>query len=92
MASEHGPFATLQEAASTPAVRAIYDKARASTQPGPLAAGSSALIEQACEAAGVELGDYDRSVIRWLGNWEPHVCQVIAGWVTRAALEAGGSR
>lgn len=89
MASDHGPFESLQDAASTPTVRAIYERARASLKPGPLKEGSSALIRDACERAGVELPDYERSLVDWLGNWEPHVCQVIAGWIDRAA-QAGG--
>lgn len=85
MASEHGPFGSLHDAASTAAVRAIYERARESLKPGPLREGSAALIRDACERAGVELSEYELGLIGWLGNWEPHVCQVIAGWITRAA-------
>lgn len=83
---EHGPFNTLQEAETTPAVRAIYDKVRDPRAPrGLLRELSSALILEACDAAGVELGDQDRRTISWLGNWEPYQCQVIAGLIRRAA-------
>jgi hypothetical protein len=88
---EHGPFSTLQEAESTPAVRAIYGKVRDPGSPqGLLRELSSKLVLDACEAAGVELGDQDRATIRFLGNWEPHTCQVIAGLIERA-YEAGRS-
>jgi hypothetical protein len=92
MAGEHGPFATLQEAENTPAVRAIYDKARDPKAPlGLLRELSSKLILDACEATGVELGDQDRRTIAWLGNWEPYQCQVIAGLIHRAAEGREGS-
>lgn len=85
----NGPFATLHDAENTPAVRAIYDKARDPKSPrGLLKELSSGLILEACEAAGVELGDQDRSTIAWLGNWEPYQCQVIAGLIWRAAEAA----
>lgn len=88
--AEHGPFATLREAENTPAVRAIYDKVRDPKAPrGMLSELSSRLILNACEAAGVELGEQDRRTIAWLGNWEPHVCQVIAGLIHRAAEGKG---
>lgn len=88
--AEHGPFATLQEAEATAAVRAIYGKVRDPGSPrGLMRELSSALILDACEAAGVELGDQDRRTIAWLGNWEPYVCQVIAGLIHRAAEGKG---
>lgn len=86
MAGEHGPFATLHDAESTAAVRAIYGKARDPKGPrGLLRELSSKLILDACEFAGVELGDQDRKTIAWLGNWEPYQCQVIAALIHRAA-------
>jgi hypothetical protein len=88
--TEHGPFNSLHDAENTPAVRAIYDRVRDPKAPqGLLRELSSKLVLDACDAAGVELGDQDRRTIGWLGNWEPHTCQVIAGLIERA-YEAGG--
>ena len=42
-------------------------------------------LEEACAAAGVELGAYDRSILEWLAGWEASTVQVIIGLITRAA-------
>jgi hypothetical protein len=42
------------------------------------------LLHCALSAAGVTTGAYDERTITWLAEWEDAVCQVIAGWVTRA--------
>jgi hypothetical protein len=47
--------------------------------------GNRQLLEDACRAAGVQLGVYDYRILLWLAGWEPHTCAVVAGWVTRAA-------
>jgi hypothetical protein len=89
---DDGPFGTEDEARMTPAVRAIYDAMRSSGLTDADIAATDAmctdLIVSACDAAGVELGAYDERIAAWMGNWEPQVCQVIAGWVARAH-EAG---
>jgi hypothetical protein len=89
---DDGPFGSEDEARMTPAVRAIYDAMRSSGLTDAEIAATDAmctdLIVSACEAAGVELGAYDERIAAWTGNWEPQVCQVIAGWVARAH-EAG---
>jgi hypothetical protein len=41
------------------------------------------VLEQACEAAGVELGVYDRQILDWLAGFEDSVCAVVAGLVAR---------
>lgn len=36
------------------------------------------------EAAGVELGEYDRRIVDWLAGWEWSTVATIAGWLHRA--------
>jgi hypothetical protein len=50
-----------------------------------------AMLRQACEAAGVQLGAYDSSIMAWLAGWEPQTCAVIAALLSRA-LAAGRAR
>lgn len=38
------------------------------------------------EAAGVELGAYDRHTAEWIAGWEIETIQVIAGWIERASV------
>lgn len=42
----------------------------------------------ACEAAGVEVGAFDRRILDWLAGWETSTCQVLIGLISRA--HAGG--
>ena len=79
----NGPFETEDDARLTPAVRAAYEAMRAE-KPGDKSA-CLAILAGACAAAGVGLGAYDESVLRWLANYEPQICAVIAGIVARAA-------
>jgi hypothetical protein len=85
MTTSDGPYQTEAQARKQPAVRAIYDAAHASTRRGVMAEGSHRLLEEACTAASVELGAYDRRILAWLAGWEPQTCAVIAGLITRAA-------
>jgi hypothetical protein len=39
----------------------------------------------ACDAAGVELGEYDRRVLAWLAGYEPQQAQAFAEMIRRAA-------
>ena len=48
------------------------------------------MLLDACEAAGIELGDYDRRILAWLTHWEDATVAVIAGLIGRAA--AGGKQ
>jgi hypothetical protein len=74
-----GPYETERQAAA--AARHIYD-----SDPGTGAwgDGNHRLMEDACTAAGVQLGAYDHRILLWLAGWEPSTCAVIAGLITRA--------
>jgi len=43
------------------------------------------LLERACNAAGVELGAFDRRILDWLSGFEDSSCSVLAGLIARAA-------
>lgn len=45
----------------------------------------AALVAE-CEAAGVELGIYDRRILGWLSEWEPETVQVVLGLIRRASI------
>lgn len=79
-----GPFETEEAARTHPAVRAIYEASRSNPRTGGLGEGNHRLLEEACTAAGVELGHYDHRILLWLADWEPQMCAVIAGLITRA--------
>jgi hypothetical protein len=82
-----GPYETERQAAD--AARHIYDSPPAT---GAWGAGNHRLLEDACTAAGVQLGAYDHRILLWLAGWEPSTCAVIAGLVRRAAAGHGGAR
>ncbi|HMG62820.1 MAG TPA: hypothetical protein VK599_07720 [Streptosporangiaceae bacterium] len=46
------------------------------------------LLDLACEAAGVETGEYDKRILDWIAGFEDSACMVFAGLVARA-YEAG---
>ncbi|WP_141581314.1 hypothetical protein [Actinomadura sp. WMMA1423] len=75
-----GPYETDQQAADT--VSHVYAHAR--TAPGTMGRLSLDQLTAACEAAGVELGAYDRRILEWLAGWEPETCAVITGIILRA--------
>jgi hypothetical protein len=77
-----GPYETEREALDD--VRDIYEEARMSTERGTLQRLSTQRLTDACKAAGVELGEYDRHTVRWLVGFEPQQAQVIVGIVRRA--------
>ena len=81
-----GPYQTQRQAADS--VRHITDSPPGA---GAWQDGSHRLLEGACRAAGVKLGAYDEQVLVWLAGWEPWVCAVIAGLISRAhrVLDAG---
>jgi hypothetical protein len=81
-----GPFDTERQASGVPAVRAIYDAFRAAPGAGRMAALNHRLLADACAAAGVSLGAYERRILLWLAGWEPQTCAVVAGLVTRARV------
>jgi hypothetical protein len=79
--SPAGPFGTEAEA------RAAAKALGGPPEPGwsILSEGQRRLmLEVECEAAGVELGDYDARILRWLADWEDGICAVVVGLVTRA--------
>jgi hypothetical protein len=84
MTTTDGPYQTEAQARQRPEVRAIYDAVQADRRRGVMAEGSHRLLEEACTAASVELGAYDRRILAWLAGWEPQTCAVIAGLITRA--------
>jgi len=73
-----GPYETEREARAD--VQHIFD-----SPPGSWGDGMRRLLEDACGAAGVQLGAYDHRILLWLAGWEPQTCAVIAGLITRAA-------
>ena len=76
------PLETEAQARELPAVRAIYDAMH--ERLGVADEMCARLITDACGAAGVELGAYDRRIVPWLAGWEPQTCAVVAGLITRA--------
>jgi hypothetical protein len=84
-----GPFETeraAREAATAYAVVADVAAGQASS----IAAANRAMLLDAVNAAGVQLGDYDRRILDWLAGYEPATCAVVAGLIARAA-EPGGT-
>jgi hypothetical protein len=84
-----GPFETERDASEIPAVREIYTAARASSRRGVMAERSYQLLEDACTAGGVELGQYDHRILLWMAGWEPQMCAVVAGLISRANRNSG---
>ena len=85
-----GPFETERQARSTPAVRAVYTAFEAAPGPGRMQPPNLAMLRAACEGADVELGAYDLRILAWLAGWEPQVCAVVAGLITRASESRKG--
>jgi hypothetical protein len=77
-----GPYETEREASA--AARHILD-----SPPGAWQDGSLRLLEGACGAAGVKPGAYDHRILVWLTRFQPQVCAVIAGLITRGSREGG---
>ena len=80
----NGPFETECEARA-----AAHDVVR--PEPGWSILRKSqnlVVLERACEAAGVELGVYDRRILDWLSGFEDSICGVVAGLVARAVAAA----
>ena len=67
-----------------PAVQAIYDAMQASHRSGVMGDLNHRLLDEACRAAGAELGAWDHRVLLWLSGYEPETCAEIAGLITRA--------
>src|SRR6266568_3723268 len=83
-----GPFGTEYEARAS--VEHIL-----SSPTEAMRDGNHRLLEDACRAAGVELGKWDERILVWLAKWEPSTVAVVAGLIARAheagAAERGGA-
>ncbi len=55
---------------------------------GAWGSGNHRLLEDACGAAGVDLGAYDQAILLWLAGFEPSTCAVVAGLIARAGRQA----
>ena len=77
-----GPYQTEREAAA--AVRHITASPAEAWGPG-----LHKVLEDACTAAGVELGAYDHAILLWLAGWEPSTVAVVAGLIARAHEKTG---
>jgi hypothetical protein len=75
--SSGGPYATERQAAA--AVRHITGSPGEAWGPG-----LHKHLEDACSAAGVELGAYDHQILLWLADYPPAVVAVVAGLIGRA--------
>jgi hypothetical protein len=85
--SDHhaGPFETERQALDTPAIRAVFTAFEAAPGQGRMQPPNLAMLRAACKRADVELGAYDLRILAWLAGWEPQVCAVVAGLITRAS-------
>jgi hypothetical protein len=88
-----GPYETEAATYAEPMparVHALHEAGRVrSGDPDGVArdAKLAALLE-ACEAAGVELGGFDRATLEWLAGWEPSTVQVLVGIISRVRVGA----
>lgn len=53
-------------------------------EPSAAAGRNELALLEACAAAGVHLGAYDRRVLAWLSGWEPQTVAVVVGIILRA--------
>ncbi len=83
-----GPFETEREARELAAVQAIYEAFRNDPGVGRMTPHVHRMLVEACAAAGVQLGAYDRRVLAWLAGWEPQTAAVVAGLISRANTTA----
>ncbi|MEV4259322.1 hypothetical protein AB0J52_39705 [Spirillospora sp. NPDC049652] len=75
-----GPYETENDAYME--VRDIY---ASHAKRGVVRARTHDLLVTVCGQYDIELGDYDRAVLRWLSQHPPETAQVIAGLIARAA-------
>ncbi|MFC4907987.1 hypothetical protein [Actinomadura gamaensis] len=78
-----GPYETENDAYME--VRDIY---ASHGKRGVMRARTHDLLVSVCAQHDVELGEYDRAVLRWLARHPPETAQVIAGIIDRAAKSA----
>lgn len=74
-----GPYASRDEARAD--CQPVYDARR---KPGGMTGANLVRLVDACQAAGVDLGTFDREQLTWLAGTEPETVQVVAGLITRA--------
>jgi hypothetical protein len=74
-----GPFETEREARDS-----VAHITASPPGTGAWGDGCHRLLEDACRAAGVELGAYDHAILLWLAGWEPATVAVVAGLISRA--------
>lgn len=74
-----GALRTRSDTYGEPAVIAIREAG-----PGNYRVAGLAQLEQACDSAGVPLGNHDRHILAWLSGWEPETVQVVIGLIARA--------
>jgi hypothetical protein len=84
-----GPFHTERQALA--AVRDITAAFDADPGPGKMRPLIYAMLTGACEQPGVELGEFDKSVLAGLANHEAQQMVSVAGIITRA-YQAGRRR
>lgn len=81
--SAHGPFQTERQAHEA-ALRLGTSSGGVLLSPTE----NCAMLAAACRAAGVELGEYDERIVRWLADWPDAYAAVVAGLIERA-FQAG---
>jgi hypothetical protein len=79
-----GPYETERDVSGSPQVRAVYAAFDADPGPGKMTPHSLRMLLDAIGAAGVQVGAYDVRILKWLANYEPETCAVIASLIIRA--------
>lgn len=80
--SIRGPYESERHAHAD--VAGIYAQCDRSYRRGVMAEANLAHLRDSCERARVNLGTYDSRILAWVAGWEPEICAVITGLVTRA--------
>jgi hypothetical protein len=81
-APTYGPYEDERQARVD--VADIYQQARHSARRAVLGEANHALLADACERSGVTLGAYDGRIVAWLAGWEPQMCALVIGLISRA--------
>lgn len=86
-----GPLETHRQAIELPTVQEIYAtfrELRGDAIKGGMDAPNLRMLEDACEAAKLRVGAYERLTLRWLSKLAPETCAVFAALIRRA-FDAG---
>lgn len=78
-----GPHETESDAAAR-----VSDIYAAFHKRGVMQAKTLDRLLDVCERSGVQLGAYDRHVLKWLAGQKPEVAQVMIGVIGRASAAA----